>query len=126
MIQYINRLPSKIEYFEMACSAYGEENVEVSELSKELDQTITAICAYNGDRMVGMGRVKAENGMLCITDLIVKLEPLKEEIQNHMIINLITEINKMKRYDVNIRECLHYEEENQFLEPVNSNQYAGA
>ena len=81
MIQYINKIPSKIEYFDMIRTVYENENIEVSELSKELDETITAVCVYNGDRMVGMGRVKKEENLLCVEDLIVRLEPLKEEIQ---------------------------------------------
>lgn len=107
MIQYVNKIPSKIEYFDMIRTIYEEENIEVSELSKELDETVTAVCAYNGDRLVGMGRVKKENKLLCIEDLIVKLEPLKEEIQNNIIINLIEQVNKMKMYDATIRDCLN-------------------
>lgn len=107
MIQYINKIPSKIEYFDMVRTAYEDENIEVSELSRELDETITAVCVYNGDRMVGMGRVKKEDKLLCIEDLIVKLEPLKEEIQNNIIVNLIDQVNKMKKYDVTVRDCLN-------------------
>lgn len=112
MIRYINKIPSKIEYFEMIRTEY--ENVEVSELSTELDQTITCVCAYNGDRLVGMGRIKEENNLLYIEDLIVKLEPYKEEIQKGIIVNLINQINQIKMYDVTVRDCLdmRYTEEN--------------
>ena len=104
MIRYINKIPSKIEYFEMIRKEY--ENVEVSELSTELDSTITAVCVYNGDRLVGMGRIKKEGNLLCIEDLIVKLEPYKEEIQNGIIVNLIKQINQIKMYNVTVRDCL--------------------
>lgn len=104
MLRYINKIPSKIEYFEMIRKEY--ENVEVSELSTELDTTITAVCVYNGDRLVGMGRIKKEDNLLCIEDLIVKLEPYKEEIQKGIIINLIKQINQIKMYDVTVRDCL--------------------
>ena len=104
MIRYINKIPSKIEYFEMIRTEY--ENVEVSELSAELDKTITAVCVYNGDRLVGMGRIKKEDNLLCIEDLIVKLEPYKEEIQKGIIVNLIKQINQIKMYDITVRDCL--------------------
>ncbi|MBO5348722.1 MAG: hypothetical protein J6A89_02735 [Clostridia bacterium] len=104
LIRYINKIPSKIEYFDMVRTEY--ENVEVSELSTELDSTITAVCAYNGDRLVGMGRVKKDDNLLCIQDLIVKLEPYKEEIQNNIILNLIKQINQIKMYNITVRDCL--------------------
>lgn len=104
MIRYINKIPSKIEYFEMIRTEY--EDVEVSELSAELDTTITAVCVYNGDRLIGMGRIKKENNLLCIEDLIVKLEPYKEEIQKGIIENLIKQINQIKMYDITVRDCL--------------------
>lgn len=104
MIQYINKIPSKIEYFDMIRTEY--ENVEVSELSAELDTTIVAVCVYNGDRLVGMGRIKKEENLLYIEDLIVKLEPYKEEIQRNIIVNLVKQINQIKMYDVTVRDCL--------------------
>ena len=104
MIQYINKIPSKIEYYDMIRTEY--ENVEVSELSTELDTTIASVCVYNGDRMIGMGRIKKEENLLCIEDLIIKLDPYKEEIQNSIIINLFKQINQIKLYDVTVRDCL--------------------
>ena len=104
MIQYINKIPSKIEYYDMIRTEY--ENVEVSELSTELDTTIASVCVYNGDRMIGMGRIKKEENLLCIEDLIIKLDPYKEEIQKSIIINLFKQINQIKLYDVTVRDCL--------------------
>ncbi|MBP3502498.1 MAG: hypothetical protein J6K42_03345 [Clostridia bacterium] len=104
MIRYINKIPSKIEYYEMIRAEY--ENVEVTELSAELDKTITCVCVYNGDRLVGMGRIKKEDNLLYIEDLIVKLEPYKEEIQKGIIVNLIKQINQIKMYDITVRDCL--------------------
>lgn len=104
MIQYVNKVPSKIEYYELVRSEYGD--VEVAEIANELDNTIACVCAYKGERLIGMGRVKREGCVLCIEDLIVKLDAYKEEVQNSMIINLINQVNILKHYDVTIRECL--------------------
>ena len=111
MIQYINKLPSKVDYFELIRTEY--QDVDVSELSAELDSTIACVCVYNGDRLIGMGRVKRENDYLCIEDLIVKLEPYKEEIQSNIIVNLFNQINQMKNYDVMVRDCLSMEKSNE-------------
>ena len=43
MIQYTNKLPSKVDYFELIRTVY--EDVDVSELSSELDSTIACICS---------------------------------------------------------------------------------
>ena len=104
MIQYSNKVPSKIEYYEMIRSVY--EDVEVAEIANELDNTIASICAYKGDRLIGMGRVKRDGSVLCIVDLIVKLDAYREEVQNNIIINLINQVNILKQYDITVRECL--------------------
>lgn len=104
-IQYINKLPSKIEFFDML-RTLSPEQVNISELDLELSETITAVCAYNGDRIVGIGRVKKEGNYLYIQDVIITLEYLKEEIEKNIIINLIQQINQMKHFNVEIRDCL--------------------
>lgn len=104
MIQYTNKLPNKIDYFELIRTVY--ENVDVSELSAELDSTIVCVSVYNGDRLIGLGRVKQEGNYLCIEDLIVRLEEHKEEIQNNIIVYLFDQINQMKNYDIVVRDCL--------------------
>lgn len=104
-IQYINKLPSKIEFFDMLRTLTSEQ-INISELDLELSETITAVCAYNGDRIVGIGRVKKEGNYLYIQDVIITLEYLKEEIEKNIIINLIQQINQMKQFNVEIRDCL--------------------
>lgn len=107
MIQYINKIPTKIEFFEMLKVEYKEHKINVSKISEELENTLTAVCVYNGDRLIGMGRVKKEKQYLCIEDLIVNSEPLKEEIQKNIIIQLLKQVNQMKYSDVTVRDCLN-------------------
>ena len=56
MIQYINKVPSKIEYYDMIRNVY--EDIDIANLTNELGNTIASVCAYKGDRLIGMGRVK--------------------------------------------------------------------
>lgn len=49
MIQYINKIPTKIEYFEMLRTICEYPEIDVSEISQELDGALTAVCAYNGE-----------------------------------------------------------------------------
>lgn len=104
-IQYVNKIPSKIEFFDML---RRKENytVNISELDTELSQTITAVCVYNGDNLVGMGRVKKEENYLCIEDVLVSLDEYKEEIQNNIIIKLFSQINQIKQTNLEVRDCL--------------------
>ena len=105
MIQYTTNLPNKVDYYDLLRTVY--EDVDVSSISEELDSTIACVTVYNGERLVGMGRVKRENNYLCIDDLIVKLEDCREEIQNNIIVNLFDQINQIKHYDIAVRDCLN-------------------
>lgn len=105
MIQYTTNLPNKVDYYDLLRTVY--EDIDVSSLSEELDSTIACVTVYNGERLVGMGRVKRENNYLCIDDLIVKLEDCREEIQNNIIVNLFEQLNRIKNYDIAVRDCLN-------------------
>ena len=113
MIQYTNKIPNKIDYFELIRAVY--EDVDVSTLSTELESTIACVSVYNGERLVGLGRVKKEGPYLCIEDLIVRLEEYKEEIQNNIIVYLFDQINEMKKYDITVRDCLSMKKSNEEL-----------
>lgn len=118
-IQYINKLPSKIEFYDMLNSC-GETKYNISDLDNELFGTITAVCVYNGDKIIGIGRVKRENKYLYIQDVIVALEEYKEEIEKNIIVNLIEQINQMKQVNVEVRDCLQMPEpKNNFYERYN-------
>lgn len=106
MIQYVNKVPSKIDYYEMIRNVY--DNIDVSEIATELESTIAAVCAYKGDRLIGMGRVKIENRYLCIEDLIVKLDAYREDVENSIIVNLVNQVNQLKLHDATIRDCLDF------------------
>ncbi|MBR2704028.1 MAG: hypothetical protein IKE91_00995 [Clostridia bacterium] len=105
MIEYTNNLPNKVDYYDLLRTVY--EDIDVSELASELENTIACVSVYNGERLVGMGRVKRENNYLCIDDLIVKLEDCREEIQNNIIVKLFNQVNQIKHYDVVVRDCLN-------------------
>ena len=42
-----------------------------------------------------------------LDDLIVKLEDCREEIQNNIIVNLFEQLNRIKHYDIAVRDCLN-------------------
>lgn len=111
MIQYTNKIPNKIDYFELLRTV--SENVDVSELSSELDSTIACVSVYNGERLVGLGRVKKEGPYLCIEDLIVKLEEYEDEIKSNIIVYLFNQLNEMKNYDMTVRDCLSMKKSNE-------------
>ena len=104
-IQYINKLPTKMEFFDMLRTSETSK-INISELENELFETITAVCVYNGDKIIGIGRVKKERNFLCIQDVIVSLDEYKEEIEKNIIVNLINQINQMKLINVEVRDCL--------------------
>ena len=104
-IQYINKLPTKMEFFDMLRTS-ETSRINISDLDNELFETITAVCVYNGDKLIGIGRVKKERNFLYIQDVIVVLEEYREEIEKNIIVNLINQINQMKQVNVEVRDCL--------------------
>ena len=112
MIQYTTNLPSKVDYYELLKTVY--EDIDVSGISTELENSIACVCVYNGDRLVGMGRVKREKNYLCIEDLIV---------------NLFTQLNQIKNYDIAVRDCLSMKMSNEEVtlsEAINQNVQVNA
>lgn len=116
MIQYINQVPNKIDYYDMIRNVY--DDIDVSAIATELESTIAAVCAYKGDRLIGMGRVKIEDRYLCIEDLIVKLDAYKEEVENSIIVNLVNQVNQLKLYDATIRDCLDLSIQRKNIKPI--------
>ena len=108
-IQYINKMPSKIEFFDMLRLS-ETQHIDITKLDNELFNTITAVCAYNDDKLIGMGRVKKEDNFLYIQDVIVELDELKEEIQKNIIVNLIKQVNEIKYTNIDVRDCLQMSE----------------
>ena len=104
-IQYINKLPTKMEFYDMLRTS-ETSRINISDLDSELFETITAVCVYNGDKIVGIGRVKKERNFLYIQDVIVVLEEYREEIEKNIIVKLIDQINQMKQVNVEVRDCL--------------------
>ena len=61
-----------MEFFDMLRTS-ETSRINISDLDNELFETITAVCVYNGDKIIGIGRVKKENNFLYIQDVIVVL-----------------------------------------------------
>ena len=54
MIEYTTNIPNKVDYYDLLKTVY--EDVDVSSLSEELENTIACVSVYNGERLVGLGR----------------------------------------------------------------------
>ena len=110
-IQYFNKVPSKIEVFDIMDSMQENVSEEIcEELFEENEDIITTVCAYHLDKIVGMGRVKKEENTLYIQDIIIKPEYSEEEIENNIIVCLLRQVNELKRFNSNIQRCLDIEE----------------
>lgn len=111
-IQYLNKIPTKMEIFEIMDSLQENISEEICEqLVEEDEDLVTSVCAYHLDKIVGIGRVKKENKTLYIQDIIVKQEYSEEEIENNIIVCLLRQVNELKRFNSSIQRCLEIEEE---------------
>lgn len=106
-IQYIDKVPSKMEVFEIMDAMQIEME---KDLFEEDDNTVTSVCAYHFDRIVGIGRVIKEEKMLYIQNIMIKPEYEGEEIENSIIVSLVKQINELKRFNPSIERCLEFEE----------------
>lgn len=118
-IQCLNKKPTQMEICEIIDSIQSEESIE-TELEKQIleesDAIVTTVCAYHLGKIVGIGRVKKEDNMLYIQDIIIKPEYYEEEVENNIIVSLIKQVNELKRFSSSIQRCLELgeKEENFF------------
>lgn len=118
-IQYLDKIPTKMEVYEIMDSIQSEEEVktEINEnLLEESDDIVTTVCAYHLERIIGIGRVKKEGDMLYVQDIIIKPEYDEEEIKNNIIVSLVRQVNELTKYSSSIKRCLEFgeKEENFF------------
>lgn len=107
-IEYINRVPTKMEVNEILDSML----IDVTgDILIEDENTVTSVCACHLDRVVGVGKVqKGADNKLYIEAILVKPEYTEEGVENGIIVALIKQVNELKRFNPSIQSCLDMEE----------------
>lgn len=106
MIQYIEAAPT-IDAFNALTDSVGWGRTDSKIVAKALEHTVYSICAYDGDRMVGFGRLIGDAAMfLYIQDVMVAPEYQGQKIGTHIMKHLIHKVNAFKKDAPDLRTYL--------------------
>ena len=105
-IKYINRKPEAKEYNILTDSVgWGTRNEKI--VQQALDNTLYSLCAYDGDRLIGYGRIIGDKTIfLYIQDVMVIPEYQGKKIGTNIMTELLKEVEEYKKVNPNIRTYL--------------------
>lgn len=105
-IKYINRKPEAKEYNRLTDSVgWGTRNEKI--VQQALDNTLYSLCAYDGDRLIGYGRIIGDKTIfLYIQDVMVIPEYQGKKIGTNIMTELLKEVEEYKKVNPNIRTYL--------------------
>ena len=105
-IKYIERFPTPAEY-NMLTEAVGWGTREESIVEEALKNTLYSLCVYDGDRLIGYGRLLGDKTIfLYIHSVMVLPEYQGNNIGTGIMNKLIEQINEYKKANPNIRTYL--------------------
>ncbi len=105
-IKYINKVPKDTEY-NMLTESVGwgirDENI----VKEALENTLYSLCAYDGDKLIGYGRIIGDKTIfLYIQDIMVIPEYQGKKIGTEIMKKLLNQIDEYKKVNPNIRTYL--------------------
>ena len=105
-IKYINRKPEAKEYNRLTDSVgWGMRSEKI--IQQALEYTLYSLCAYDGDRLIGYGRIIGDKTIfLYIQDIMVIPEHQGKKIGTNIMIELLKKVEEYKKVNPNIRTYL--------------------
>lgn len=105
-IKYINRNPEAKEYNRLTDSVgWGIRDEKI--IQQALENTLYSLCVYDGDRLIGYGRIIGDKTIfLYIQDIIVIPEYQGKKIGTSIITELLKKVEEYKKVNPNIRTYL--------------------
>lgn len=105
-IKYINRKPEAKEYNRLTDSVgWGIRDEKI--VQQALENTLYSLCAYDGDRLIGYGRIIGDKTIfLYIQDIMVIPEYQGKKIGTGIITELLKKVEEYKKLNPNIRTYL--------------------
>ena len=102
-IQYKEKIPTPEEYNYIADSV-GWGTVENKIVETALNNSIYSICAYDGNKMIGYGRIIGDKTMfLYIQDIMVLPEYQSQKVGSHIMEKILNKVKDLKKLNPNIR-----------------------
>ena len=102
-IQYKEKIPTSEEYNYIADSVgWGPSENKIVETA--LNNSLYSICAYDGDKMIGYGRIIGDKTMfLYIQDIMVLPEYQSQKVGSHIMEKILNKVKDLKKLNPNIR-----------------------
>ena len=102
-IQYEEKIPTLDEYNHIADSVgWGSSENKIVEIA--LNNSLYSICAYDGDKMIGYGRIIGDKTMfLYIQDIMVLPEYQSQKVGSHIMEKILNKVKTLKKLNPNIR-----------------------
>ena len=105
-IKYIERFPTPTEY-NMLTDAVGWGTRKESIIEEALKNTLYSLCVYDGDKLIGYGRLLGDKTIfLYIHSVMVLPEYQGKNIGTGIINKLLEQINEYKKVNPDIRTYL--------------------
>ena len=105
-IKYINRKPEANEYNRLTDSV-GWEIRDEKIIKQALENTLYSLCVYDGDRLIGYGRIIGDKTIfLYIQDIMVIPEYQGKKIGTGIMTELLKQVEEYKKINPNIRTYL--------------------
>jgi len=105
-IKYISKKPEAKEYNRLTDSVgWGIRDEKI--IQQALENTLYSLCVYDGDRLIGYGRIIGDKTIfLYIQDIMVIPEYQGKKIGTAIIKELLKEVEEYKKVNPNIRTYL--------------------
>ena len=102
-IRIENIIPTPDEYNHIADSVgWGSSENKIVEIA--LNNSLYSICAYDGDKMIGYGRIIGDKTMfLYIQDIMVLPEYQSQKVGSHIMEKILNKVKTLKKLNPNIR-----------------------
>lgn len=105
-IKYIERYPTYVEY-NMLTEVVGWGTRKESIIEEALKNTLYSLCVYDGDKLIGYGRIIGDKTIfLYIHDIMVLPEYQGNNIGTGILNKLLNKINEYKKVNPDIRTYL--------------------
>ena len=102
-IQYKEKIPTPEEYNYIADSVgWGSSENKIVEIA--LNNSLYSICAYDGNKMIGYGRIIGDKTMfLYIQDIMVLPEYQLQKVGSYIMEKILNKVKELKKLNPNIR-----------------------
>ena len=106
MVEYKEKIPTSEEYnYITNAVGWGTRDNKIVEIA--LNKSLYSICAYDGDKMIGYGRIIGDKTIFLYTqDIMVIPEYQSQKVGTNIMKMILKKVNEFKELNPSIRTYL--------------------